>query len=156
MNKAFTLIELLVVVLIIGILSAIALPQYTKAVKRARCVEAIINLKAITDAQERYALANGFYTNNLEDLDITPPVSNYFSFVCREQRTCDAQPRKSGYPEFQFHMQQKISALAQNKYLGKHWCEAISDDETKKNICKTFGTEDETMQPSTVTYYLMN
>ncbi|MBO5010875.1 MAG: prepilin-type N-terminal cleavage/methylation domain-containing protein [Elusimicrobiaceae bacterium] len=49
--KGFTLIELLVVVLIIGILSSVALPQYTKAVEKSRAAEARTMLKSLYDAE---------------------------------------------------------------------------------------------------------
>jgi len=69
-NKAFTLIELLVVVLIIGILAAVALPQYQKAVEKSRATQAFTLLKSLAQAQQAYFLANGEYASNLDDLDV--------------------------------------------------------------------------------------
>ena len=56
-NKGFTLIEMLVVVLIIGILAGIALPQYNKAVEKAKLSEALINAKAMQEAVKRFFLS---------------------------------------------------------------------------------------------------
>lgn len=64
----FTLIEMLVVVLIVGILAGIALPQYNKAVEKARLSEVLINVKAIEDSIDRYLLTNGFQNASLRDM----------------------------------------------------------------------------------------
>ena len=73
MNKGFTLIELLVVVLIIGILSAVALPQYTKAVEKSRATEAMTLLGNLATAEEVYKMSTGTYTNDLSVLDLQLP-----------------------------------------------------------------------------------
>lgn len=69
-NAGFTLIELLVVVLIIGILAAVALPQYTKAVKKSRVAAVLPYLKDAQRARTLYYLSNGTYTSNFQDLDM--------------------------------------------------------------------------------------
>ena len=80
-NAGFTLIELLVVVLIIGILSAVALPQYQKTVLKSRTSEAWSNLSALHAAVKLYCLENpdGNYVS-LEDLAVEVKNSKNFRY----------------------------------------------------------------------------
>ena len=92
MKSGFTLIELLVVVLIIGILAAVALPQYEKAVDKSRAMEGLMGLKTITDSMNLYFLENGKYPNNFamysgttdtafNDLTVVPPIWKYGGYA---------------------------------------------------------------------------
>lgn len=72
-KQGFTLTELLVVVLIIGILSAVALPQYQKAVAKSRFTQMQTAAKSLKDAMEVYYMANGDYPNYWSELDIEYP-----------------------------------------------------------------------------------
>ena len=94
-KKGFTLIELLVVVLIIGILAAIAMPQYQKAVEKARTAEAMTWLGNAQRAVSMYLLQNGgfpsesvdFIADGVSEIDLTNgltcgSISGFSSQAC--------------------------------------------------------------------------
>ncbi len=85
-NSGFTLIELLVVVLIIGILAAVALPQYQKAVEKSRAAQVIPLLKSIYQAADAYYLANGTWPVRFDEIGVDLTLTSSSSNTRTESR----------------------------------------------------------------------
>ena len=81
-KKGFTLIELLVVVLIIGILAAMAMPAYFKAVERSRTAEADTMIGTVVNSQQRYKMKSGNYTTTWTALDVAPANAAAQALYC--------------------------------------------------------------------------
>ncbi len=77
----FTLIELLVVVLIIGILAAVAVPQYQNAVERSRATQGITLLKSIKQAYDAHYMAAGEYARKFDELALDVPWTGNTRFA---------------------------------------------------------------------------
>ena len=105
-NKAFTLIELLVVVLIIGILAAIALPKYEKAVKRSHVAKILPVLRSVYDA-ERVLRMEKNDSSAISDLGIEVPtvsLPGYGNGIV-SFRSCSSGPSCTGREGMFFRFQ---------------------------------------------------
>ncbi|WP_392534990.1 type IV pilin-like G/H family protein [Nostoc sp. C117] len=69
-NEGFTLIELLVVIIIIGILSAIALPSFLNQANKGKQSEAKQYTGSMNRAQQAYLLENGNFTTVMDQLGL--------------------------------------------------------------------------------------
>ncbi len=149
MKKGFTLIELLVVVLIIGILSAVALPQYRVAVAKTHFASMMPIVTALAQAQEVYYLENGEYTDSFENLSIQPPGGGtisgdqitYPQFFCRVQKSnVYCAGRLGGYYSQYLHHSsypdQRFCVVAHNIYY--------ANPEVQKKVCASFGATEKT------------
>ena len=91
--SGFTLIELLVVVLIIGILAAVALPQYQKAVEKSRAAQAISLVKSVYQAEQSYYLANNTWPTDFDELSVEIPWTGNGCVHC-----ISSNPKRSNGP----------------------------------------------------------
>jgi type IV pilus assembly protein PilA len=75
-DEGFTLIELLVVIIIIGILSAIALPSFLNQAAKAKQSEAKTYVGSVNRAQQSYRIENASFAGNINQLQIGIPTSS--------------------------------------------------------------------------------
>ncbi len=93
-NEGFTLIELLVVIIIIGILSAIALPSFLNQANKAKQSEAKTYTGSMNRAQQAYYLENSTFTTSIGTLGLgiaTQTVNYKYAAISADASTVNNQ-----------------------------------------------------------------
>jgi type IV pilus assembly protein PilA len=79
-KKGFTLVELMIVVAIIGILAAIAIPNFIKFQARSKQSEAKTNLKAMFQAEKSYFAERDTYSSDMQTIGFIPERGNRYAY----------------------------------------------------------------------------
>jgi len=147
-EQAFTLIELLVVVLIIGILAAVALPQYQLAVNKARFAKLRTVAKTYIDAAQTYHLANGQFPKTFDELSVDAPagmaivsLGKYGTCTQNEDMYCCISPTVSGQQNDGITCGRRDYSFALwYRFADSHkFCYAKTNNPNAIKLCKTMG-----------------
>ncbi len=125
-NKGFTLIELLVVVLVIGILAAIAVPQYSLSTAKSRFYRAKETVNELKKASRFYYLQNGVYPTKMSQLDFTHKFKDSCCFTTPDY-TCSIT-NSGNEISCKTHGNQDIMLYLVNVKTNKAICRAYSKD----------------------------
>lgn len=145
-NKmGFSLLELLVVILIVGVLAAIALPQYRSAVDRARYSTMMDIARALAEANERYYMVHDVYSTTYNDLDIDIPaksISGQSAFF--DWGECQIYFQRGVFCSNNKNLQNQIMIWYTfgDSYHNKMTCMAKGSDRNSRwaKVCEGFGT----------------
>lgn len=140
-NSGFTLIEVLVVVLIIGILTSVALPQYQKAVMRSRFAQMVITNNAIVKAQQVYYDTFNKYATTMDELDIS--IQNTPHVECRANdgwnlTLCHLFSNGKQVAALQSYLSREDTiccTYAQSNYVGDSLCQTEMNNKSWYNGC---------------------
>ena len=144
-NAGFALVELLVVVLIIGILAAVALPQYEYAVNKALFQQAVVVGETIGKAQNVYYMANGKYATDFEDLDIGLPPGFKISGTSMSNRKISCNTNNGGGRIYCVFVEKRLNNVAYIHWpqTGRRACVSfLRSDESTHKFCKKFTGKD--------------
>lgn len=155
-KKGFTLIEMLVVVLIIGILAAIALPQYQLTIDKATFAKLQATVASLRDAYDEYYMIHGVATRKFENLSFTMPndfikvmSDNMINCVQNKDMFCCMSDSGSSHSGLINCGKNDSSIIYVESFFGKNYetvqhvgrCLALINNKRANRLCSSLGTK---------------